>query len=64
MKLCVDCEWYGGVALQNGKPVCEEPRNDFTSRVDGFELKFDALTLRQDERYCGLEGKWWKEKVT
>lgn len=61
MKLCINCKWYGGVALRDGRPVCKEPRNDFTSRVDGLEQKFDAVVLRQDERYCGLEGKWWKE---
>jgi hypothetical protein len=64
VKLCVKCAWYGGVALQDGKPICNEPRNDYTSLVDGFPLKFDCSYQRLwgGEGRCGPDGKWWKEK--
>ena len=62
MKFCIDCMWYNGVALQDGKYLCIEPRNNFTHPVDGLPRQFDANLLRLDDRYCGLDGKWWKEK--
>ena len=62
MKLCIHCKHYRGVALSNGKRLCDEPRNNFVDPVDGFERKYDADWLRLDERYCGADGKWWEKK--
>ena len=64
MKLCMDCKWYGGVALQDGKYVCNEPRNKFIHPVDGFNRTYDAERLRMlsGAMLCGMEARWWEKK--
>ena len=61
MKLCKDCEHYGGhPGLFH---VCKSPRNSFIDLVTGQQKEYAADWLRADlpeQPRCGSEGRWWK----
>ena len=62
MKLCIDCQWYGGVAIATGRDVCKHPDNKHIDPVHGLDHNYDCQQLRKKEDMCGLEGKWWAPK--
>ena len=47
MKLCIDCKWYGGVAIATGRDVCKHPDNKHIDPVHGLDHNYDCQQLRE-----------------
>ena len=55
MKLCIDCQWYGGVAIATCRDVCKHPDNKHIDPVHGLDHDYDCQQLRK-KRTCAA----WK----
>ena len=60
--LCIDCKHYQYISI-NGKNECMNQGNMAKSLVNGaLYPRFSAGHLRDDDRYCGVEAKWFEVK--
>ena len=63
MKLCIDCQFYGGhVGLAE---ICKHHLNRRPDYVYGGVKPMDASWLRnlKEPDKCGPDGKWWTKRT-
>ncbi len=62
-KPCSECKYW-----RFQVPQCQHVKNrenvDFVKGVGYTPVYFNSQFLRESERYCGPEGKWFERKVT